>query len=506
LEELAAPNLRQLLLDFLSALPAVRLAGERQALVSYAGFDYLSKKINWEGSALTFCNGLVAILSGEGKETLLKFLAVIKDSDWIGIDREKDLLSLCSSIEALSEYEWNRQFHKGQKDFEQEHLIPLRIFIQYLNPEMLLLYGITRSLGHSVIYREAMKLTKYALLLSQDSIVLPASYLFEVPFIEAFVRELSPLRSNGLLYFASSRADLEEYVEKKRTEYPDHQSLFPGYVKGFDSLTKKTARNLLWIPRVGRSAFHDIATTWRRELGDGEGVWANILRRIRERRGSLPTNIEAEIDSIPDKLKDRAFIARFAEELLPVNFTPVDLTQMNILINRAYLESYLEEYSAAIIVNTPLGGLDCGISHVSPFGYIQRISFHEIMSIFRTVGLTYFIENSLGWAELIALRDDFAFRWIVTQAFLDLVDPAHLLRLAVLKSGYRPPAPPFNYWQRRPLELAKDIIWNFYQAVEPVLSDYEPVNITWKSSKKTSNRLVNTKLMHYDPQLTLFNL
>lgn len=427
--------------------------------------------MDWSGSAIAFFSDLLNVLSEEGQDELIRFLTALKKSPWVGIDREQHLAELYGMVKALADDEWDYQFVE-EEEVEQQCLHPSNLFIQYLNPEILILYGIKDRFNHLDVYQDAICLTKYALLIPKDSLVLPASYLFEIPFIDAFIRALAPLRDSGFLHFASPSADLSEYVEKKRAEYPDHHKLFPGYARGYDTIKKQTVKSLLWIPRVNKSAFGDITAAWRKELGNKHGIWTELLRRVRERKGSLPKTIEADIHSIPDRLGARAFIARFAEDLLPIHLEPVDRTQMDMMICRAYLESYLEEYSAAVMVDTPLGGLDCDIPLVSKYGYIQRVSLRNLKAALQSAGLRQLIEHALSWAELLVLRDEFAFRWIIDQVVLDLIDPQQSFQQAVLKSGYRTNSYRIRIDGRRPLDQARDTAWNFFQLVHPVLSDF----------------------------------
>jgi hypothetical protein len=77
------------------------------------------------------------------------------------------------------------------------------VFMQYLNPEILELYGVRIHFDAHRVARIALLLSRYALLVSEGILVMPASYLFEVPLIHDLIRHLAPLREAGLLGFTS---------------------------------------------------------------------------------------------------------------------------------------------------------------------------------------------------------------------------------------------------------------------------------------------------------------
>src|ERR1041385_3737194 len=132
------------------------------------------------------------------------------------------------------------------------------VFIQYLNPEILHLYGVGMRFDAARVLRVAHLLSRYAVLVSEGPLVMPASYLFEVPFILEFMQQLEPLRDAGLLAFASPSPDLGQYLPAKRYEYRSEESMFPGYFHrpGHSSVD---AASLLWVPRAQRT--HDRKST-----------------------------------------------------------------------------------------------------------------------------------------------------------------------------------------------------------------------------------------------------
>lgn len=338
--------------------------------------------------------------------------------------------------------------------------LPRVLFIQYLNPEILQLYGLGKHFDARRAARIALLLSRYALLVSEDTLVMPASYLFEVPFIQDFLQHLAPLRDAGLLGFTSPSPDLGQYVPVKRREYRGEQSLFPGY---FDSSDEPigTDSSLLWIPRVERSSAEDITAAWRSESITG-GLWERILSHS-HRNGRRPlAQADAEINSVPDRLDGRAFVARHVRPLIPLPLSSRDETLISLLISRSYLESYLTELGALIMNDTPLGALDCGIPPKGPTGRVQRISWRVLAQLFGYLNLREAVEDGLSLEDLIRLRAEPPLRWLVDllveNSTLSNVGPTRAVLTAALHLSDRQ-----HRTRRAGFDAARDILWRLWE-------------------------------------------
>src|SRR6266480_2968331 len=103
-------NVRSQLLKFLSNLDLIQVVNERQALIRYAGLSHIKNKIKWEGNALTFADGFLMVLAQEGREILTRFLTLLEQSEFIGLDKKNELHSLYKAIEDLSAEQWENEF------------------------------------------------------------------------------------------------------------------------------------------------------------------------------------------------------------------------------------------------------------------------------------------------------------------------------------------------------------------------------------------------------------
>jgi hypothetical protein len=342
-----------------------------------------------------------------------------------------------------------------------------RIFIQYLNPEILSLYHFDHRESTGFLYQQIMKLTVYSLLFSTDSLIMPASYLFEVGLIERFLKDVDRLLKTGILQFTSSTPDLDAYTAKKKQEYRDDLVLFPGYKDEVEPRAEPR-KHLTWIPRINRSSSADIATAWKAELYKPEGIWRKIIEKRFPQLRLLPSKIETAIESVPDRLEDRAFIHRYADALLPIELEDRERTQEGMLISRAYLESYLDELDAMIVTDTPIGDLRCGLNPILN-GHLRTLSFRKLNSFFHGMNLSNDIEHLLGWNGLIQLRDEFVFKWLMNLLIQDSLDESRPFEQAVIMSKFDHRDTSLSVMGRRPIDRVLDQLKRLFQAVEPFL-------------------------------------
>jgi formylglycine-generating enzyme required for sulfatase activity len=92
-------------------MPATQTVGERKALLSVTGFDYLIARINsLEKSNFVFFCELIEFLFSEGQAQLLRFLSALADSGLFGLEARKKLNDFITKISALELQQWNSEF------------------------------------------------------------------------------------------------------------------------------------------------------------------------------------------------------------------------------------------------------------------------------------------------------------------------------------------------------------------------------------------------------------
>ena len=381
--------------------------------------------------------------------------------------------------------------------FEPIRLLPKRIFIQYLNPEILSLYGVTQHLNDDNLLVNSLKLTAYALLLSDDALIIPESYLFQLNFIDRFLKEVEVLRAAGILQLAGPTPDLTRYATSKKQEYRDEPTLFPKYEREDPAILKKP---LVWAPRIKRSASQDISVLWRSELHIN-GLWREILKTKTAKDINQLYKIEDIIHSVPDDLEGKAFIYRYAKQLLEISLTLVEETQISMMISRGYLDSYLKEFDALVMNDTPIGKLDCDLPPIDPNGRMRTISYRVFFELLQILYIENCIESRLlGWRQLILLRNHTAFRWITNLAIMSSIDPLKPLDTAILRSKYRPLEKARNLRGNKLLQNIFDRSNHFFDSIEPFIGDYSTELLRSTEPVVPKQRVIQTE----DLQIELF--
>ena len=383
-----------------------------------------------------------------------------------------DILSPHNSQTQIHNFAVQQSFKTSAYSYEEGFTLPSygaskqvalqKIFIQYLNPEVLSIYGVLQNISNAKICEQALRITKYALLFSDDIIIMPSSYLFEIPFIYKFLEKLRLLIADGILHFASPTSSWQEYLEVKLIEYRDELSLYSNYQNRKVAVGLKRL-NPQWIPRIQRSSAQDISIVWKKELYKDTGIWKNFLDKRIQKYGSIPPKLDLAIETVPERLDGKAFIHRYAVSLLPVTLEASENTQIGMLISRSYLESYLEEFDAIIFTDTPLGRLDCGLQQFSVEGKLRTISLRALFSLLKSIRIQHYIDNYLEWEELIELRENFKFRWLKKQILENILCPNHPLERAIIKSSYRFVDTPLN---PDPLQAIDEILEQLIVTVE----------------------------------------
>jgi nucleoside phosphorylase len=378
---------------------------------------------------------------------------------------------------------------------------PHYIFLQFLNPEIRNLYNIDATWHGQNLFRQWIRISKYGLLVADQGLAIPASYVFEVPELSALLEELQPIRELGLLHIVSPTPDLVLYAGQKRREYRDERALIRLYAAKDEP--HPGDEHLIWLPRIGRSASDDIAAAWRGELEHPDGLWHGLLRATESRQFTLPAVLESAINNVPDKLDGRAFIYRFAKQLLPFAPDTAGETRLKLFISREYIRSYLLEFGAAVIVETPIGNLDCGIEKVSANGTIQTVSWRAIADCFETLKIRAQVE-ALSWRDLSRLRVQPVLHWLMRLVLTPARADRNVFEEIVNLSRYRAPEPRTRSQSRRLYEIVTDQMWRFQSSTSPVLHSYDWSEIAIAGSfSPSSPRRRRRRTVSESPQLRM---
>jgi hypothetical protein len=302
------------------------------------------------------------------------------------------------------------------------------IFIQYLNPEIRACYG--RNYKPRFVDRDLADMlyaTRLAILATENVLCFPASYLFEVPILPAFLEAITLLRWQNCIEYCSHVPDLQAYVEHKAAEYRnDAANPYLGNGK------KDITNGLAWRPRYASSAAEDIAVDWVTALGE-EGLLASPLRSMAT-RWSRKGDIEQLVRDVPLRLEGQAFISRFVTAVIPLQITSDEATRIGFFLSRAYLQSYLADLDAVILADFTFADLSCGVGKLKGF-HDRVLSARRFDSALRYIQIYNFVHQAASWQDLLDLRQD-AETGIVLRTVFD-ASRGELLRTAVTRARKR---------------------------------------------------------------------
>jgi hypothetical protein len=131
------------------------------------------------------------------------------------------------------------------------------VFVQYLNPEIRACYGRGyRPQQADADLSHALHATRLAVLCTEGPLVIPASYLFEVPIMARFLESVEALRRAGCIEYSSYMPEAGAYAGHKAREYRgDARNPYSRHARG------TVLDGLAWRPRLQSSA-GDIAEDW----------------------------------------------------------------------------------------------------------------------------------------------------------------------------------------------------------------------------------------------------
>lgn len=181
---------------------------------------------------------------------------------------------------------------------------------------------------------------------------------------------------------------------------------YNNFANNIDYLCNET----LWLPKINNKSFDIISSGWKSSIHSP--FWENIFNRIVSYNESV-TKIQDTIYNVPELLEERAFIFEFVKSIMPIKLNVNEDTKLSMLISNSYIISYLKEYSdSKILIDTPLGKLDCGDNEYNISGSKRTISYCNLCSYLYIFRLLYPILN-LNFSDIIQLKNDFNFNYIM---------------------------------------------------------------------------------------------
>ncbi|MFE7439016.1 hypothetical protein ACFU7X_00870 [Streptomyces chartreusis] len=272
------------------------------------------------------------------------------------------------------------------------------VFIQYLNPEVLACYGLScRGVHSERILRASLQITRLAVLLTDTSLIFPASYIFEVPCFSEFLREISPLVSSGAIVCVAPVIDPDAYRELKAEEYR-RDAVNPYSSKAM----REMERSIAWQPRLGSSSA-DIGVLWESAF-EKDGDFSGLVESVSARWTGRQDEIEELLHSVPQRLDGQAVVGRFIQQVIPVELSARESSRINMMLSRSYLLSYLRDLRANMLVDFDHSDLSCGMLPERDGFRFSLLSARKFDLALQWVGIHAYVHGAATWHHLISLR------------------------------------------------------------------------------------------------------
>lgn len=355
-------------------------------MLAFPGWDYEYKRERFTPAVVrSVISARATRLVGERAARMSYQVAAGRDSYVAGRDQY-------FVVDQSASDGWAGAVNEGSYDRERP------VFVQYLNPEIRACYGRGyRPQRADADLSGVLHATRLAVLSTEGSLVIPASYLFEVPIMARFLDAVAGLRRAGCIDYASYVPEIGSYAAHKVREYRgDARNPYAGRVR------RMLLEGLAWRPRLQSSA-GDIADDWRLAV-TRQGIPASWLRSLTARWPARLGDAETMLSDIPARLDGQAFVGRFVRAAIPVSLTPDEVPGVDFLISRSYLKSYLADLGAVILADFAFGDLSCGLREVP--GLRSRVlSARRADAALRYAGIYEYVHGMAEWPDLLRLRE-----------------------------------------------------------------------------------------------------
>lgn len=222
--------------------------------------------------------------------------------------------------------------------------LPERIFIHFLDYEIFHGFGLDK-LPQSKVLEEFFLAFRFALLITDTNVVIPASHYFESEMARQIIELHRSFAEYGFIDLAAATLDIPEFLDKKQQQYFNERERHARYFDPHlnEAHIKSRAR---WIIKLSDTT-RDIAADWEAGINDSSR-WGKMysIQRLKQK----PSEFERQIESVPENLGNRAFISDYVLPLLSIDTSPKNVSlYINAIIQRAYINSYLSNYNAVCI-------------------------------------------------------------------------------------------------------------------------------------------------------------
>jgi hypothetical protein len=309
----------------------------------------------------------------------------------------------------------------------------LPVFVQYCNPELF------RVLGYENVLLDKARIvslldsaTRLALLITDNVVLFPVTYIFEVNGFAEFLSTAGPAREMGLLGFVSPSPDLEEARAAKEPEY----EIDPKNPYGKSGKSRNSA-GLIWRPRKSHTTANAISVDWMASTEENQGPIAEVAMLVAKRLNLPRDAVVKEFSKIPQKLEEQAFIGRHVRAFLQYDLTPSEMRSVELFLSDSYIRSYLGDLNASILVDFPIGSMRTSSDSARQLG--QRIISVSTLRVgLARLGLDRYLLGGCHWSEFLDIRRHPMLGFIIDAIAFRAGDPVTERAIAELSRFRRP--------------------------------------------------------------------
>jgi predicted nucleotide-binding protein len=289
------------------------------------------------------------------------------------------------------------------------------MFVQFLNDQILNLYGLPQRLGASMLGSRVRRLLWSASLISEDPLIIPTVDLIQSPVGDFVMDLVTGLSGEGLVELVGSTTDLDDFLRRKRIHFHDtglhpewSSSKAPKLLEGVrGSLTARainTTQDMFdqWVTSITNIA----DTDFLRQRGSRPIAERQLLHAYQQ----LPVEpsflkFVDKAYELPSRLGDHAFLWNVVQSVdafrLPVPTQVVAPFERALAFYWTY--SHVREYRTSLIGHDYIvGWIDCGIRYDEPDAAFDLAAFTRML---RMIGLEDILAPSNA-DDLLALKLD----------------------------------------------------------------------------------------------------
>ena len=299
-------------------------------------------------------------------------------------------------------------------------MIAKSIYLFFLDHEIHQLFGIEKAYGKQRVYNDLMMATKIALLICEESILVPASNYFESDFSFKLLNALGTSKANeaGYIRLLTSSYNLDELLHKKEEEHGESITKV-----GYHYVDFLDPKEEIYLPgslvKREKSASLDIRKVWLSETGI-EKLGKTIYSEFPDEYTAI--ELEKIISGIPDSLGKRAYISKYITHFFRV--PPKGEARLDNIINgfitTEYIRSFLDEFDAVCLNDIPiLKSADNLLPQGPDYQHVSYSKYASLLRKFKFRGQTVFdylklgsiddlilFKNSSTWSRFLELQSE----------------------------------------------------------------------------------------------------